>query len=98
MATYREVDFEAGIQYARARYARAVAKTVQEDMERLVPVDTGELKSTIHTESVGDSVYITVGSDHWFFVEYGTSRMAAQPFIRPALARRRGVVDLSGTL
>jgi HK97 gp10 family phage protein len=99
MAEFREAgDFAAGMQYATARYARAVAKAVEDDMVALCPVDTGELVSSIHVEGDGDTVYVTVGTDHWSYVEYGTSRMRAQPFIRPALNRRRDVVELGGRL
>jgi HK97 gp10 family phage protein len=99
MAEFRESgDFEAGIQYATARYARAVAKAVEEDMVALCPVDTGELVNSIRVEGAGSTVYVTVGTDHWSFIEYGTSKMQAQPFIRPALNRRRDVVELGGRL
>jgi HK97 gp10 family phage protein len=84
----------AGIEYASARYARAVAAAVKQDMERLCPVDTGRLKASIHTEAAGSTTYIAIGTPYWVHVEFGTSKMRAQPFIRPALARRRGVVDL----
>jgi HK97 gp10 family phage protein len=91
----------AAIQYASARYARRVADEVRDDMERLVPVDTGLLKASINVEAVGDTTYITVGDNgafYWAFQEFGTSKMAARPFIRPALDRRRGVVGLGGGL
>lgn len=97
MAEFRESgDFEAAIQYATARYARAVADAVEQDMIDLVPVDTGELRESIHVEGDGDTVYVSVGTDHWSYNEYGTSKMRAQPFIRPALNRRRDVVELGG--
>lgn len=99
MAEYRDNPTGlAGIQYASARYARAVARAVRDDMERLCPVDTGLLKSTIEVEAVGDTTYVSVGTDYWMHLEFGTSKMAAQPFIRPALNRRRGVVDMGGGL
>lgn len=89
-------EFAAGVQYASARYARQVAEAIERDMVDLCPVDTGLLSSTIHAEQVGDTVYVSVGegAEYWIYVEYGTSKMAAQPFIRPALMRRRDVVAL----
>ena len=47
---------------------------------REVAVDTGELKSSI--EKTDDS--LGVGAEHGVFIEYGTFKMPAQPFIRPA--------------
>lgn len=98
MADFRwSGDFEAGVQYTQARYARAVAREIEQDMVDLCPVDTGQLRDSISAQQVGDTVYISVGSNGaywWKFIEYGTSKMQAQPFIRPALNRRRNVVDL----
>ena len=99
MAGYNEnAAAEAAIEYASGRYARRVAGEVYQDMYRMCPVDTGELRNSIEVESVGDTVYVVVTANHWPYLEFGTSRMAAQPFIRPALNRRRGVVDVGGTL
>ena len=89
---------EAAIQYASRRYARRVADEVYQDMYRLCPVDTGELRDSIEVEATGDTVYVVVTANHWPYLEFGTSRMEAQPFIRPALNRRRGVVDVGGNL
>lgn len=82
----------AGIQYASNRYARRVAEEVQQDMVDMCPVDTGLLQSTIRAETVDDTVYVYVSTHYWQFVEFGTSKMRAQPFIRPALMKRRNVV------
>lgn len=45
-------------------------------------VDKGEMRDSIQVEMTPDGARVTVGSDHWMFVEFGTSRMAAQPFMR----------------
>lgn len=67
-----------------------ITREIAADMRRLVPVDTGELRESIEDIEVDGHGVISVGTDHWEFVEYGTSRMDAQPFIRPALYRNRG--------
>jgi len=65
-------------------------KVVGADMEalarELVPVDTGFLQSTIfHKVDPGNlSLELGAMADYAFWVEIGTTRMAAQPFIRPA--------------
>lgn len=68
---------------------RPITEDVYEMMRRLVPIDTGLLRSTIEWIYVDGTGVIFVGTDYWRYVEYGTSKMAAQPFIRPALYRRR---------
>ncbi len=54
----------------------------------LVSVDTGDLQSTIRVEVDGEVVQLTAGGgdvDYPWFVELGTSKMSAQPYIRPAI-------------
>lgn len=49
-----------------------------------VPVDTGELRDSGQVIRNGDSILSGFSADHAEYVEYGTSRMAAQPYLRPA--------------
>jgi HK97 gp10 family phage protein len=65
--------------------------------QRLVPKRTWKLYDTIQTttERRGSRVTTTVGAgggevDYALFVERGTSRMRAQPYLRPALMQTRG--------
>ncbi len=64
---------------------------IADDMRRLVPVDTGALRSSIEDTYVDPTGVITVGTDYWRYVEYGTRYMDAQPYIRPALYRKRSL-------
>ena len=50
-----------------------------------VPVKTGFLESTIGAEVEGASGVINVGADYGPHVEFGTYKMAAQPFLNPAV-------------
>lgn len=50
------------------------------------PVDTGTLKNSIQATRVGTAHWrVVVGADYGVYVEWGTSRMAAQPFLQPAI-------------
>ena len=51
----------------------------------LCPVDTGYLCSTIDAGGDESSVYAEATAEYAEYVEYGTSRMGAQPFFEPAL-------------
>lgn len=69
-----------------------IAKTavkVETKAKRLCPVDTGRLRSSITHEvgMLGKTVIARVGTnvDYAVHVEFGTRRMRAQPFLRPAL-------------
>jgi HK97 gp10 family phage protein len=63
---------------------------IEDDAKHLVPVATGALRDSItHTlEALAGEV--TAGNDtvdYAQYVEYGTARAAAQPFLRPAFER-----------
>lgn len=90
-------SFEADI---RRQFA-ALALTCEQDLVRvgldvqnrarsLCPVDTGRLRSSIQMVKGKDrdGVYVEIGTnvEYAVFVEFGTSRAHAQPFLRPALA------------
>lgn len=53
------------------------------------PVDTGRLRSSINwrlaTDSQGLLAVIGTNVEYAPYVEFGTGRMGAQPFLRPAL-------------
>lgn len=49
------------------------------------PVETGALRRSLDLESEGSGARVSVNVDYWAFPEYGTSRMDAQPYLRPAL-------------
>jgi HK97 gp10 family phage protein len=60
------------------------AATVAERAVELVPVDTGELRGSISHQRMGDGWAVVASAPHAAYIEYGTSKMAAQPYLRPA--------------
>ena len=72
-------------QAARAKALEMIGGKAESYAKKLCPVDTGRLRASIthqqyddHTEVVGTNV------EYAPFVELGTHRMAARPFLRPA--------------
>lgn len=70
---------------------RKTAKDVEHTAKLLAPVDTGNLKSSIGTSDLramgtSGSIEAEVGptANYGIYLELGTSRMAAQPFMGPA--------------
>lgn len=57
----------------------------QAEAQDIVPVDTGDLKGSIITviES-GTQASVIAAAEYAGYVEYGTYKMAAQPFMMPA--------------
>lgn len=86
-----------GVLLAKGR--AAVLEATEQSCEHLVgaaqaktPVDTGTLRASIHVESVAASGFSVTGTvatggeaDYASFVEEGTSKMSAQPYMTPAL-------------
>ncbi len=71
----------AGAVHAAAEQCAGIARG-------LVPVDTGALKGSIGVVSGGRYASSVVASaPHAAMVEYGTSKMAAQPYMLPAAQR-----------
>jgi len=84
---------------------REVARKVVQDAKALCPVDTGSLQRSIRAEEYPPEVniyriFVVAGGkiinpktrkkvDYAAYVEYGTSRAPAQPFLRPALEQNR---------
>ena len=48
------------------------------------PVKTGRLQRSITSTARGLEGGVLIGAEYWRFVEYGTVRMTARPFVRPA--------------
>lgn len=85
---------------ARVKIRIAIKKTCADtkaDAQIYVPVDTGALRSSItyETHLDRDSVWGEVGptQDYGGFVELGTSKMAPQPYMRPAFDRRAPILE-----
>jgi HK97 gp10 family phage protein len=85
--------------------ARVIAKHAY-DLEALAkglsPVLTGTLRRSIHTVLSEGGLRAVIGPsvDYGKYVEFGTRRMAARPYMRPAFERTvpRLVVDVKAVL
>lgn len=87
-----ESDLETFLKLANTQTLRIMQNSKEEVVKiarRYVPVRTGKLRDSISgtVRHRGDSVSLLVGSpvEYAYYVEFGTSRMSAQPYLRPAL-------------
>lgn len=97
LVDFDDAAFQAGLKRALARLALRTERDlvvlglkVQNGARERCPVDTGRLRSSIVTSGLqrdGQGAYVEVGTNVFYagFVEFGTRRMAAQPYLRPAL-------------
>jgi HK97 gp10 family phage protein len=61
------------------------ALVIAVEAENNCPVDTGFLRSTVFVQQEGNDVQIGFSAEYASYVEFGTYKMAAQPFLRTAL-------------
>ncbi|MBE5778512.1 MAG: hypothetical protein E7331_04180 [Clostridiales bacterium] len=76
---------------AEGGVSEAVAE-VQALSQSLCPVESGTLRGSIAAESGGLSGSVSAGSSHGAYVELGTAKMAARPFLYPAFSLVKGTV------
>ncbi|MBC7128399.1 MAG: HK97 gp10 family phage protein [Thermoplasmatales archaeon] len=69
---------------------KEVAFFIEKEAKRICPVDTGRLRSSITTEKI-DKLAYAVGTNVEYapYVEFGTYKMMAQPYLRPAMQEAR---------
>lgn len=69
---------------AQAAVDKAAAD-IEAHAKQRAPVDTGALRNSIQSRPVAPlSAEVTTGVDYAIYQEYGTHKMAAQPFMTPA--------------
>lgn len=85
------VDMAQRMETAGEVAERQGAQDVRTDMRALAPVDSGHLRDSIRVEEGAGGLQVGPGDevDYAMFVEYGTSRMVAQPYAGPAANRAR---------
>ena len=69
---------------AAAVVAQATWETALE-VVRNCPVDTGYLANSIRAKTHGASGVVISSAEYWAYVEYGTCKMAAIPYVTPAV-------------
>jgi hypothetical protein len=86
------------------RCVENVTDDIGKDAKRYVPVDTGELRTSIRTGKLGRNGRVWVGTDHWAPTEYGSRPHIIRAHGDYALANREtgfyarsGIVHHPGT-
>ena len=91
----RNLDRLGGAQRRQAQRdgLEAGARVVETHAKVLCPIDTGTLRNSIMVDEVTpERALIAPHTDYAEHVEFGTSRMAAQPYMRPALDQHEGEI------
>ena len=70
---------------AVSEIVRKAAFDVEGQAKTFVPIDTGALHNSIDVQMEGDlTAIIAPHTEYAAFVEFGTSKMSAQPYMTPA--------------
>lgn len=76
---------KAAAQKSLDQFLEAAGIIVEGQAKLLTPVDTGLLRSSINYQVQGKTCKIGTNVHYAPHVEFGTVRMKAQPYLRPAL-------------
>ena len=77
---------EAEIKQAITAALEVVGGTAERHVKEVTPVDTGRLRNSITHAPVSESVeMVGTGVEYAVYVEFGTSKMGAQPYLRPGV-------------
>jgi len=89
----KKIDMEEDINKAVER----VALLIEGEAKKLCPVRTGRLRASIHTGKIEDGVYYVGTNVHYApYVEFGTRKMTAKPYLRPAAKKVVSLVKMKG--
>ena len=72
---------------------------IEAEAKRLCPVRTGRLRASIHNGKIRERAYF-VGTNVEYapFVEFGTRKMTAKPYLRPAAKKVLNKYKMRGLL
>ena len=68
------------------------AQIVLDVAQGLCPVDTGNLRDSAFMQALTGDVYFGFNAEYASYVEFGTYKMEAQPYLRPAIDGTQGAV------
>ena len=75
------------------RALRAGALVVEGHAKYYVPVDTGNLRSSIGTEGDDKRAIVKASAEYAAYVEFGTVKMESRPYMRPAVYSHVGDIE-----
>lgn len=83
----------ASMKQAIPKALEAAAIVVTMDAVPRVPVDTGNLRGSITHKVEGAEAKVGTNVDYAPHVEYGTHKMDAKPYLRPAIDAQRANIE-----
>lgn len=62
-----------------------IASDITAHARTIAPIDTGLLRNSINFEVKDEMAIVFVGAEYGIYVEFGTARMSARPYLGPAV-------------
>ena len=78
-------DYQEDVLEGLQKNIEKAALTLEKNAKQNCPVDTGKLRASITTEVGKLEAEVGTNVEYALYVEFGTSKQSAQPFMRPAL-------------
>ena len=78
---------------AKKKALTEAALIVEGQAVSLAPVDTGNLKNSITHQVKEDEARIGTNTDYGPYLEFGTRKMPAQPYLRPAFDKSKNNIE-----
>jgi HK97 gp10 family phage protein len=66
------------------KYLNKVGEKIKLDAQQRCPIRTGTLKDSIKYDVDGKELIISANTDYAIYVELGTRKQQAQPYLKPA--------------
>lgn len=77
--------FKAAMKAGVEAAMEAIGMQAERNVKLEAPVDTGRLRNSITHTASGDTAYVGTNVEYAPYVEYGTYKMAAQPYLKPGV-------------
>jgi len=95
MRQLAKINYE--IPAALPEFAELAAEITRDEAKRRAPVQSGRLRDSIRVnlgERAGGKAesIVVVGAFYGYFVEHGTRKMSARPYLRPAIDATRSQI------
>ena len=80
------------LSFDMAAVMAAAGEAAAQEARAMCPVDTGRLRSSIGVSAGDGEAVVYANTDYAAYVEFGTSKMAPQPFMVPAAINAAGKI------
>lgn len=83
---------KAAVHHGAEEAVKEACAEIRETARALCPAETGELRASIASRTEGAAGTVTAGAKHAAYVELGTWKQQARPFLYPAFAMKKAEI------